>query len=83
MLEAGFVDVVERRIAVPGGVWPADPKQKRLGRVLNADWGDVMEGLSMSMLGRGLNMGPKEVQQVNALVLKDLKNAEIRWFSPL
>lgn len=30
--EAGFVDIVEHKVKVPIGSWPADPKLKELGR---------------------------------------------------
>lgn len=83
MLEAGFVDVVEKIVAIPGGAWPVNPKQKKLGRFLNVDWNDVVDGFSMKTLGVGLNMSAEEVKTVTTLVHEDLRNPNIRWFTPV
>ncbi len=53
MLEAaGFADIQEQIIRAPFNSWPADPRQKELGRWYCMGLMDWLEGLSLGPLTR-------------------------------
>jgi len=77
MLDAGFVDVVERTFVWPIGPWPSDPKLKDLGRWGERNWADGLEGWVMALYTRMLGWTYAEVQDFVRefrRVIKDRKN---------
>lgn len=48
---AGFVDVVERELAIPCGIWPENFERKQIGRLfLQANTERMLHGVSMKLL---------------------------------
>ncbi|KAF6834247.1 methyltransferase domain-containing protein [Colletotrichum plurivorum] len=62
MIEAGFVDVVERRWPIPIGTWPAKPEMKRLGAYTLAFLEQSIEGFGLFLLKEVLGFTYEEVQ---------------------
>jgi len=61
--DAGFVDIVEHKVKVPIGSWPADPKLKELGRWNLLFLTTGLESMGMYMLMHVLGVS------VTALIL--------------
>ncbi|KFX96552.1 hypothetical protein V490_03305 [Pseudogymnoascus sp. VKM F-3557] len=57
LINAGFVDVVETVHRWPVGEWPKDPYIKQVGRWNREHWLMGIEGWSMALLTRVLNVG--------------------------
>jgi len=62
MEEAGFVDVVEKKWAVPVGGWSSDPKLKMVGQYNYAFCDLGLEGFAMYLLTQFMGWEYSEVQ---------------------
>ena len=71
--EAGFANLQEKVFKLPLGTWPADPKQKELGRWFQLVGESGFEAHGLALLTRVLGM---EVAKVKALI--DGCRAEMR-----
>lgn len=78
--KAGFVDVVERKIKTPIGAWPRDPRQKEIGRWVNALNDGSLEAYGLALFTRVLQMGEKEAKDAIDAAVKELKDTRIRWY---
>ncbi|KAF2644473.1 S-adenosyl-L-methionine-dependent methyltransferase [Massarina eburnea CBS 473.64] len=77
MVNAGFVDVVEKKFIWPIGPWPKDPHLKDLGRWGERNWVDGVEGWVMALYTRLLGWTYAQVQDFVKefrAVIKDRKN---------
>jgi len=65
MRNAGFVNVKVRKVKVPVGTWPKDPKQKLIGHYQLLGTFEGMEGFTLALwnrvLGVRLSLGSKDV----------------------
>ncbi|KAK2782753.1 hypothetical protein FQN53_009614 [Emmonsiellopsis sp. PD_33] len=75
--DAGFKDVVVRRIRVPVGRWPKDERLKTVGTWNLLQVIDGMEGFSMALFSRILGWSPDAIQNFVAEVVKDLRNPKM------
>ena len=83
MTKAGFVDVQVVQFQWPTNPWPKSPEQKILGRWLQQNLLDGVNGMSMATLTRGLHMSPDEVELFLVDVRKDIKDRRIHAFVPV
>ncbi|PKS08123.1 hypothetical protein jhhlp_005398 [Lomentospora prolificans] len=72
--EAGFENVQERRLKLPLGSWPADPKWKAVGQLNLAATEKGLEGFALYILTHVHGWGLEETQVFLAFVRKELKN---------
>ncbi|KAH8646205.1 S-adenosyl-L-methionine-dependent methyltransferase [Xylariales sp. PMI_506] len=82
LLDAGFVDVVEKRFPVPMNSWPKDPKYKEIGKYCYHDVRD----LTLSLGGRILaaaGLSPEEIERRSRIAIADLGNTSIHIFTPM
>ncbi|KAK2811769.1 hypothetical protein FQN50_001807 [Emmonsiellopsis sp. PD_5] len=75
--DAGFKDVVVKRIRVPVGRWPKDDRLKTVGTWNLLQVIDGMEGFSMALFSRILGWSPDAIQSFVAEVVKDLRNPKM------
>lgn len=83
MIEAGFVDVVERRLKWPAGTWPKDKYWKELGHWCFANVDVGIEGMVMALLTRGLGWTKEEVLIFCAHVRAELRSNRIHAYVPM
>ncbi|KAL3490777.1 S-adenosyl-L-methionine-dependent methyltransferase [Aspergillus germanicus] len=80
MINAGFVDVVERRFKVPIGGWPGDPGLKQLGLYNRLQWVEGIEGWCMYLLTTVLGWTREEVEVYLAKMRKGLQDSSIHAY---
>lgn len=83
MVKAGFVDVVERRLKWPVGVWPKDRYFKDLGYWCQMDLDFGLEGLLMALLTRGLGWTKEEVLVYCAQARLGLRDTSIHAYTSM
>ncbi|KAK8016817.1 hypothetical protein PG993_015006 [Apiospora rasikravindrae] len=83
LLDAGFVDVHERLIMVPGGPWHAeDAKMKVVGvYTTNIMSTHVLESFKPFLASAGLS--PAEIEAMSGEVRREMLDSGIRWSIPL
>ncbi|KAL2112294.1 hypothetical protein VUR80DRAFT_7981 [Thermomyces stellatus] len=83
MKKVGFVDIVEKPLKWPLGIWPKDKHFKEVGYwyYMNLEVG--LEGLLMALLTRGLGWTKEEVMVFCAKVRPELKNPKIHAYLPI
>lgn len=81
--KAGFVDIVERQLKWPLGIWLGDKHFKEVGYwyYINLEVG--LEGLLMGLLTRGLGWAKEEVVVFCAKVRPELRNPRIHAYLPM
>jgi hypothetical protein len=80
LMEAGFVDVHERVINVPGGPWPKDRKSKLMGVYLaNLFCMGTTDSFKQLLAASG-ELSCSEADELSEKVKEDIKNPEIRWY---
>lgn len=73
MLEGqGFVDIAEQIIQIPFNSWPADQRQKEVGRWYNLGLLQGLEAMSLGPLTRMLNWSKIDVDRLVAEVKKEI-----------
>lgn len=83
MLEAGFVDVVEKKTKMWGNPWKKTNEDKTSGTYTAASLGQVIRAMSVKLLHQGLGL---PIEQVNDLATKakaDVENTDIHYYLPL
>lgn len=83
MIKAGFVDVVERRLKWPLGIWAKDKYFKELGYWHHVEMEMGLEGLLMALLTRGLGWTKEEVLIYCAQVRPALRDSRIHAYLPM
>lgn len=74
IVDAGFVNVVERRIRIPIGPWCKDKKLKQIGRYLYAFIDQSLEGFALFLLTKILDWKYEECQVFIAQMRDAIKN---------
>lgn len=83
MEDAGFVDVQVVKYQWPTNPWAKSPDQKILGRWLQQNLLDGVNGMSMAAFTRGLNMTAAEVELYLVDVRNDIKDRRIHAYVPV
>jgi hypothetical protein len=80
MEEAGFVDVVERKFALPGNPWAKGEKEKMLGLMQMTNILDGIHGMTVAMFTKILGWSVEQVEVFLVDVRKDLQNKDIHFY---
>ncbi|KAI7768232.1 hypothetical protein LZL87_014078 [Fusarium oxysporum] len=78
MVEAGFVNVVEKTYQVPCGAWSSDPKMKKIGAYNLAFMDESLEGFALFMLREIMKWEYEEVQLFVMEMRKAVRDSKIR-----
>lgn len=78
--EIGFVDVVERKAAMPIGTWAAGEKNKLLGGWMRTDFVAGLQAISMAIMTRGLGMTAQEVEEDLVKVKEEIKSNKVHAY---
>ena len=80
MEEAGFVDVAEERLAIPGNAWPRGRDQKLLGLWQMTNFLDGLQAVSMTIFTRGLGWSPEAVELFLVDVRRDIRSLGVHFY---
>ncbi|OIW29233.1 S-adenosyl-L-methionine-dependent methyltransferase [Coniochaeta ligniaria NRRL 30616] len=80
MEDAGFVNVVEEKLVIPGNAWPRGRDMKRLGLWQMTNFLDGIHAVTMTIFTKGLGMSPEEVELLLVDVRKDIKNLGVHFY---
>ncbi|KAK8122128.1 hypothetical protein PG984_010798 [Apiospora sp. TS-2023a] len=79
LAEAGFVDVVEKRILCPNNPWPSSPEDKLIGRYTQKSVLDSMEAASVK-IGPIVGMTPEQTNEMMAEARKEMMDETLRAY---
>ncbi|OAA70274.1 hypothetical protein ISF_02248 [Cordyceps fumosorosea ARSEF 2679] len=80
--DAGFVDVTEKKFPLPSnGMWPRDPKMKRIGEYSMRNYTALVDSLSKFLTLAGLD--PEDVASLEARAKDDIRNPRIHYYRDL
>jgi hypothetical protein len=80
MAEAGFVNVGEKKFAVPMNPWAKGRDQKTIGAMQMANNLEGVDGITMTVFTRSLGWAPADVEQLLADVKRDMKDRNIHAY---
>lgn len=80
MIETGFDNVEERTFKWPVNTWPMDQRLKELGRWNLINMLDGLEGFTVRLLTKALEMSVSEIEVFLASVRQDLRNRKIHSY---
>lgn len=80
MVDAGFVDVTEKKVALPGNQWAKGEDHKMLGAMQLENIMDGLHGFSIGLFTKMLGMAAEEVELLLVDVRKDLRNTKIHFY---
>ena len=80
MQEIGFVDVTEKVFTWPISQWSRDQELMDLSRLVQKDFLDGLEGLSLTVLMRGLNWSREQVEVFLTRVRRDVMDTDIHGY---
>jgi ubiquinone/menaquinone biosynthesis C-methylase UbiE len=82
LLEAGFVDVVEIKLAIPINEWHPSLKLKRVGQYTSRMLMDSLGGVAWKML-RAKGFSDEEVNETIVQTKPEIRNLDLEAFFPL
>ncbi|KAK4112905.1 S-adenosyl-L-methionine-dependent methyltransferase [Canariomyces notabilis] len=80
MAEAGFVNISEKKFAVPMNPWAKGKVQKALGAMQMANNLEGVDGLTMTVFTRSLGWTPAQVEEMLVDVKRDMKDRSIHAY---
>ncbi|KAK3680434.1 S-adenosyl-L-methionine-dependent methyltransferase [Podospora appendiculata] len=80
MVEAGFVDVVETKFALPGNPWAKGREEKVLGTMQMTNILDGLHGMTVQLFVKMHGWSVEEVEVFLVDVRKDLKDRNIHFY---
>lgn len=80
MTDAGFVDVTEKKFALPGNQWAKGEDQKMLGAMQLENIMDGLHGFTIGLFTKMLGWSPEQVELLLVDVRKDLRNTKIHFY---
>ncbi|KAK3503367.1 S-adenosyl-L-methionine-dependent methyltransferase [Neurospora crassa] len=80
MEEAGFINVVEEKLVIPGNPWPKGKEQKVTGVWQMTNFLEGLHAVSMTIFTKGLGMSPEAVEVFLVDVRKDIRNLRIHFY---
>lgn len=80
MVDAGFVNVVEEKLVIPGNAWPRGGFMKRLGLWQMTNFLDGIHAVTMTIFTKGLGMSPEEVELLLVEVRRDIKDLGVHFY---
>ncbi|KAH8655311.1 S-adenosyl-L-methionine-dependent methyltransferase [Xylariales sp. PMI_506] len=82
LIEAGFTNVTERKFKFPCTPWPKDPKAKRVGQLMHANYLSGMRGVGFKTM-RAIGMSPPEIDTLIEDIRNELEYDNIRGYTPV
>ncbi|ORY59177.1 S-adenosyl-L-methionine-dependent methyltransferase [Pseudomassariella vexata] len=79
LIQAGFVDICEKRLPVPINPWPQEPRFKNLGRYQNANFHQAVEAISLKTLPKA-GLSQVEARDLMAQADRDHNNQAIHGY---
>ncbi|KAF6816803.1 methyltransferase domain-containing protein [Colletotrichum sojae] len=80
LLNAGFEDVVEKKLKWPNNPWPEDPKLKELGTWVYTSGSSGIEAISVGLFTRVHNWTIEEIRVLCAEVRNEHKNLKMHGY---
>ncbi|KAK0724185.1 S-adenosyl-L-methionine-dependent methyltransferase [Lasiosphaeris hirsuta] len=80
MVEAGFVDVVEKKFALPGNAWAKGREEKILGTMQMMNIMDGLHGISIGLFTKVFGMSVEEVEALIEDTRRDLQDRNIHFY---
>lgn len=80
MIEAGFEDIVETRLAVPGNPWPKGRDNKRMGYLQMTNFLEGLHASTMTLFTKGLGWAPEEVEVFLVDMRKAIRDLGIHFY---
>lgn len=80
MEAAGFTNVTEERLVIPGNAWPRGKDQKKLGLWQMTNFLDGIHAVTMTIFTKGLGMAREEVELLLVDVRNDIKNLGVHFY---
>ena len=83
MADAGFVNITEKKFAVPATPWARGKDEKTLGAMQMANNLEGVGGLTMTVFTRSLGWPPERVERLLVDVRADMKDRNIHAYIPM
>ena len=83
MADAGFVNITEKRFAVPVNPWARGRENKIIGAMEQENLLEVADGITKAIFTKALGWSVEEVEVLLADVRKNLKDQSIHAYLPL
>lgn len=83
MVEAGFVDVTEKKFAVPANPWARGAEQKVRGAMMMANLLEVAQGITMNVFTKVLGWSTEEVELFLVDIRAGLKDRRVHGYVPV
>jgi len=83
MAEAGFVNITEKRLAVPINAWAKGAEHKVLGAMEMINLLEVAQGITMTVFTKALGWSEEEVEMLLTDVRNNLKDRSIHAYLPV
>ena len=80
MIDAGFVDVVEQRLAVPGNPWAKGRDNKRMGLLQMTNFLDGLHAATMTLFTKGLGWTADDVEVFLVEMRKAIRDPSIHFY---
>jgi hypothetical protein len=80
LIDSGFVDVVERKFALPSNPWAKGEREKMLGVMQMTNILDGIHGMTISLFTRVLGWSAEQVEVFLVDVRKDLRDPNIHVY---
>ncbi|KAI5788353.1 S-adenosyl-L-methionine-dependent methyltransferase [Geopyxis carbonaria] len=80
MRAAGFVDIVETRMALPLNSWMASPRMRQVGRYNMLNFLEGIEGFLMAACTRALEMSVEETAELVEGCKKDILDRKLKLY---
>ena len=76
--QAGYIDIVEERFAVPGSPWPKDKEMKIHGMWMGHAMFKIVDSYRKFLSHSGLPA--QELDELTRQVKRDIMNVRIHWY---
>lgn len=83
LIDAGFVDVTEKRLKLWGNTWPKDPIAKKIGKYTLMSSIEAVQAFAVKLFQEGLQWPVHNVEDLVRRAQEDMKNTNIHWYLPL
>lgn len=83
--QAGFVDIVEKQVRIPGNPWPTNVKQRNIGKYALFTGVEVVQGLTLKLINpliETTGISPEYVSELMKGAQKDWKDEKIKFTWP-
>ncbi len=83
LAEAGFVNITERKIAVPSNPWARGAEQKIRGALMMTNLLEVAQGITSNVFTKILGWSAEEVEVFLAQVRSGLRDRSVHAYVPV